>query len=102
MENVSTTEDGVQGEAAEEALETVGPAGGEVGSEAVPADVLHALFVWEGRHSRRGIVFTERFVQEDEVGEAAADGGSLFVKGREGGLNGQLMGVPWEQTRRGL
>lgn len=59
---------------------------GEVGAEAVATDVLHALLVRERRHSGSWVIFGELFPEEDEVGEAAADGGCFALEGREGRL----------------
>lgn len=76
----------VEGQADEEALQRVGAAGGEVGPEAVPADVLHALLVRQGGHGGGGVLAGELLEEEDKVCEAAADGGGFALEGGEGGL----------------
>ena len=87
VQNGRAAEDGVEGEAREEALERVRAPRGEVGAEAVPADVLHALLVRERRHGAGDIILRERLVEEYEVGEAAAEGRDGLLEGREGGLS---------------
>ena len=74
MQNWRPPQDGMQGQTGEETLEGVTAADGEVCAEAVAADVLHALAVGDGGHGGGGVVAVELFVEEDEVGEAAADG----------------------------
>lgn len=63
-------------------MEGVGAALGEIGTEAVAADIFHFVLV---REWGNGVVWEldgEGFVEPDEVGEAAAD---LRVRFREGG-----------------
>lgn len=74
----------MEGCAHEEALEAVGSSVGEVGAEAIAADVLHALLIRERRDSAGREVFRESLVEEDEVGEAAADSSYRLLEGREG------------------
>jgi hypothetical protein len=77
----------VERQADEEALEGVCAAGGKVGAEAVAADVLHALLVGQRGDGGGGKVAGELLVEEDEVGEASADGGGGALEGGEGGLS---------------
>lgn len=77
----------VEGQTDEEALQGVGAAGGEVGPEAVAADVLHALLVRQRGDGGGGVVAGELLEEEDKVGEAAADGGCFALEGGEGGLH---------------
>lgn len=64
----------------------MGTALGEVGAEAVAADVFHLMLVWKGRDGTAGVLSMQRFVKKDKIREAAtnAQGGSL--KGFEIGL----------------
>lgn len=81
-------EDGVEGQAFEEAVQGVCTALGEVGAEAVAADVLHFMFVRERGNGGGGVFSGEGFVEEHEVSEAAADGEGGFLEGFEVGLEG--------------
>lgn len=66
-------------EAFEKAVKRMGAPGGEVGAKAVTADIFEFMFVGQGRNGALGVIFGKRFVEEDEVSEAAAyaEGGSL-------------------------
>jgi len=66
----------MEGQPDQEALERMGAAGGKVRAEAIAADVLHALLIGQRRDGGGGVFFGELFVEEDEVCEATADGGS--------------------------
>jgi len=63
----------VQGEALEEAVQGVGTSIGEVGAEAVTADVFHLVLVWKRGDGALWVFAAKVFVEEDEVGEAATD-----------------------------
>lgn len=67
-------------------MKGVGTALGEVGAEAVAADVFHLMLVWKGRDGAAEVFSMQRFVKKDKIREAAAyaEGGSL--KGFEIGL----------------
>lgn len=54
--------------------------------EAVAAGVGDVVFVRYGRDGALGVLAGEGFVEEDEVGEAAADGGVGGLEGAEVGL----------------
>lgn len=53
---------------------------GEIATEAVPTDVLHALLIWYGWHGHGREVTRQLLVEEDEVGEAASDSGVLALE----------------------
>jgi len=59
---------------------------GEIGAESIAADVFHLVFVGEGRNCTCWIFFGEGLVEEDEIGEASADGGGGLLEGGEGCL----------------
>lgn len=62
---------------------------GEVCTEAVPADVFHALLVREGGNGCGGIIPHELLVEEDEICEAPSRCRGFFLEGLEGGLLGR-------------
>lgn len=76
MQDRSAAQRRMERQSVQEALEGVGAAGGKVRAEAVAADIFHALLVGQRGHGSGGIVAGELFVEEYEVCEAAADGGS--------------------------
>ena len=76
----------MKSEAAEEAIEAVCSPSGKVIAEAVAVHIHAAVLVWKRWNSALWILIGESFVEEDEVGEAAADGGFGSLKGREIGL----------------
>jgi len=78
-----TAEEGVEGKAPDEAVEGVGAALGEVWTKAVAADILQFMLVWERGDGVGGELLAERFVEEDEVSEAAADAEGGFLEGGE-------------------
>ena len=71
----------MQGETLEETLQGVGPTAGEVGAEAVAADIFHALLVGEGRDGTCRVVLGEGLREEEEIGEAATRGEGGFLEG---------------------
>lgn len=75
------------GEAFKEATERVGSTGGEVGAKAVTTDVFEFVFVGQGRNGALGVIFGKRFVEEDEVSEAAAYAEDGSLEGFEVRLN---------------
>lgn len=54
---------------------------GEVRTEAVSTNVLHLMLVGQRGNGALRILFCELFPQEDEVGEAAADGEFGLLEG---------------------
>jgi hypothetical protein len=76
----------VEGEACEETIKRVGPTLGEIGAESIAADVFHLVFVGKRRNCTCWIFFGEGLVEEDEIGEASADGGGGLLEGGEGCL----------------
>lgn len=64
----------------------MGTALGEVGTEAVAADVFHLMLVWKGRDGAAGVFSMQRFVKKDKVREATAHAERGFLKGLEIGL----------------
>lgn len=61
--------------------------GGEVLAESIASHVRHVMFVRERRNGALRIFFLKGFVEEDEVGEAAADGRMRGLEGLEIGLS---------------
>lgn len=59
---------------------------GEVRTEAVSTNVLHLVLVGQWRDGALRILFRELFPEEDEVGEAAADGEVRLLEGLIVGL----------------
>lgn len=78
-EQAAAAEKGMQRQSFEEAMERMGTTLGEVGAEAVAADVFHLMLVWKGRDGATGVFSMQRFVKKDEIRKAAAyaEGGSL-------------------------
>lgn len=60
---------------------------GEVRTKPVSAHILHLVLVRQWRDSALWVFFQELFPEEDEVGEAAADGEVGFLEGLEVGLD---------------
>ena len=77
----------MQRAAGEEALEGVGAPLGEVGPEAVACHGDHALLVGDWGDGACGVVSAEGFVEEKEIGEAAADGEGALLEEGEGRLH---------------
>ena len=73
----------------------MGSAKGEVGTEAITANVLHFVFVGEWGNSTRGIFFGEGFVEEDEVSKATADRDCWRLEGLEIGLEERISFQIW-------
>lgn len=73
-------------EAAQETVQAVGASGGEVVAEAVAIHIHAAVLVWEWWNGALWVLVAEGFIEEDEVGEAAANGGGWFLEGGEIGL----------------
>ena len=82
----------MKSEAIEEAVQSVCAARGEVGAEAVAADVLHLVLVGERRHGTLRIFAREVLLQEDKVGEAAAHFGVVVDEGLEVGVGDDEVG----------
>ena len=76
----------MKSEAAEEAVEAVCAPGGKVITKAVAVHIHAAVLFWERWDSALWVLVAESFVEEDKVGEAAADGGFGFLEGGEVGL----------------
>ena len=76
----------MQSQAFKEAMQGVRTPLGEVWAEAVASHVFHLVLIRKRRDGGGGIFFAEGTVKEDEVGEAAADGGVGFLEGFEVGL----------------
>ena len=76
-------ENRVKRDAFEETVEGMGSAGHEIGAEAVTADVFEGVFVGQRGDGTLRIVSEERFIEEDEVGEASADIGGGLLEGFE-------------------
>jgi hypothetical protein len=76
-----TAEERVEGKAPDEAVEGMCAALGEVGTKAVAADVFHFVLVWERGNGVGGELLAKGFVEEDEIGEPAADTEGGFLKG---------------------
>jgi hypothetical protein len=85
-EDGGAAEDGVEGAADDEAVEGPGAAVGEVGAEAVAADVGHVVLFGEGWDGACWEVAVEGAAKEDKVGEASTDTEIFFGKGLEVGL----------------
>ena len=73
----------MEGETFEKAVQGMGAALGEVWAEAVAANVLHFVLVWEWGDGTGGVFLCECFVEKDEICEAAADGEGGLLKGLE-------------------
>jgi hypothetical protein len=58
----------------------MGSAGGKIGTEAIAADILHSLFVGNRGHGAGNEILAERFVQENEIRKATADGRHWFLE----------------------
>lgn len=54
---------------------------GEVRTEAVSTNILHLVLVGQWRDGALWVLFRELFPEEDEVGEAAADGEFGLLEG---------------------
>lgn len=76
----------MQGNSFQEAMQGVGSSMGKVRPKTVAADVFHFVLVWERRNGALRVFSAEHLVKEDEVGEAATDFDSRFLKGGEVGL----------------
>lgn len=63
----------MEGESTKETMKGVASAHGEFISEAVSGDIVHPLFVGDGRDGAAGEGEAEGTVEEGKVGEAAAD-----------------------------
>ena len=58
----------------------------KVRSKAVATDVFHFVFVWEGGNGALRVFSAESLVEENEVGETAADFDGGFLERGEVGL----------------
>lgn len=66
---------------------------GEVRTEAVASDVFHFVLVGQRGNGTLWILARELFVEEDEIGEAAADFTGGFGKRLEVGLQGPRLAI---------
>lgn len=73
----------MQSKATEKAVEAVCASGCKIIAEAVAVHIHAAVLVWERWDGALWVLIAEGFVKEDEVGEAAADGGGGLLEGRE-------------------
>ena len=78
-------------QAFEESLERVRTTSGKVRAEAIAADVGHVQLLWDGWYGALRVLFDERLVEEDEVGEAPARGLVRGLERLEVGLNELLV-----------
>ncbi len=83
----------VESEAFEKAVKGMSPSLGEVWAEAITADVLHLVLVGQRGNGALWILEGELFVEEDKVGEAAADFGGGFGKRFEVRLIGRILAI---------
>ena len=94
MEDGRLPELRVQGEACKKALQGIRPPGGKVRPEAVAANIFHPLLVRERGDGGSGEGSVKRLVEEEEVGEAPADGNGWFLEGGERCLLLLAFGLP--------
>lgn len=86
MEDISSTEDGVKGEAVQEALQRMRSTVGEVRPEAVATNIFHTLFIGKGRDCGGGVVSAQCLIQEDKVCKPSPGCGMRSLEGGECGL----------------
>lgn len=89
-----TAEERVECKAADEAVERVGAALGEIWTKAVAADVFQFVLVWERGDGVGGELLAKGFVEKDEISESAADTEGGFLKrGKVALMRGQYWDV---------